>query len=182
VTRSIVSETTPALAPVVIGLGGNLGEPIHAFRGALDGLARLTRIGAISRLYRSSALGPAQPDYLNAAVLLDFAGSLVSLLQEIQDLEIAAGRKRTVRWGPRTLDLDILWAGSRVEATSTLSVPHSALKSRAFALLPLLDVFPDACDPLTGEHYSQLALARQQPSCKSVEGVNWWVDTGSPRW
>ena len=165
-----------AQSPVVVGLGGNLGKPIQAFRAAIGSLSRLAPVHAVSQLYRSAPMGPPQPDFLNAAVLVDFGASLHELLLVLQTLEAEAGRERAIRWGPRTLDLDILWAGPRTESSSTLSVPHPGLMERAFALLPLLDVYPDARDPVSGTSYSGLVLAQEQSSCKSVEGANWWAE------
>lgn len=174
-TRPITfAEGKPVDLPVVVGFGGNLGNPQQAFRKALGELGTRVPIHAVSRLYRSAPWGPPQPDFLNAAVLVDFSGALGQLLVLLQELEHAAGRTRTIRWGPRTLDLDILWADDRTESSSTLTVPHPALTQRAFALFPLLDVCPEARDPQSGALYSRFAEALEQSSCNSVEGVNWW--------
>ncbi len=133
---------------------------------AVRALASLGTVERVSGLYVSAAVGgPPQPDYLNAAVLLETTLSLERLLDELLDIERTAGRERRVRWGPRTLDLDILWVRGKVVDLPGLTVPHPRLHERAFALLPLIEVMPDATDERTGESYADLAAraaARQQ--------------------
>lgn len=162
--------------PVVVGLGANLGAPIPVFVGALGALQKVVPLVALSPLYRTAPIGPPQADYLNAAVLLDCSNSLPALLTCLQGLEAAAGRVREERWGPRSLDLDILWAGDRVVATSSLTVPHPELRHRTFALRPLLDVFPQARDPLNGRSYASILGQLEPQRCERVEGEKWWED------
>lgn len=138
----------------VIGLGANLGSPEATLRRAVAELAVIARIAGVSALYRTSPVGgPPQPDFLNAAVRLDYAGPATELLAHALRIERRAGRERRERWGPRTLDLDILWIrGVRLRLPG-LSVPHPRLLERPFALRPLLDVAPDATDPAGGALY-----------------------------
>ncbi len=145
-----------------IGLGGNLGDAACTLRLAardLSGLPRTTLVGA-SSLYRSKPLGPLdQPDYHNAVVKL--ATSLVPdrMLKELHAIEMAHGRVRgTERWGPRTLDLDLLLHGDAVCRTERLILPHPGLRERAFVLYPLYEIDPDLVLP-GGERLSDL-LAR----------------------
>jgi 2-amino-4-hydroxy-6-hydroxymethyldihydropteridine diphosphokinase len=109
----------------------------------------------ISALYRSAALGPPQPDYLNAALLLELRSDPLELLALLGRLEQRHGRLRRERWGPRTLDLDILWIGGSALDSPTLTVPHPRLTERAFALLPLLELVPDAIEPASGRPYTK---------------------------
>jgi len=142
---------------VVIGMGANLGDPCGALRGALVELARLGPLAGVSALYRTAPVGgPPQPDFLNAAVRLVFHGSPEALLGEALRIERLAGRERRVRWGPRTLDLDILWIRGATVAVAGLVVPHPRLRERAFALRPLIDVAPDAVDPADGVFYGDV--------------------------
>lgn len=154
-----MSSSPDSLIDVVIGLGANLGDR----RGTLHAAARaLSALGAVSRysfLYESAPVGPPQPDYLNAAVRLSTELAPSVLLTRLLDIERAAGRERRVRWGPRTLDLDVLWIRGRCIVSPELTVPHPELRQRAFALLPLLDVAPDAVDPTTGTPYASLLAA-----------------------
>ena len=148
----------------VIGLGANLGDKIATFEAALTALAELGRVEAVSQVYETAPVGgPVQPDYYNAAVCIRSHLAPRSLLQKLLKIEQDHGRIRDCRWGPRQLDLDILW----IEATSIdepgLNVPHSRLLERNFALVPLIEVAPDAEDPNTGMAY------RDSPnSCVSV--------------
>ncbi len=131
---------------VVIGCGGNLGDVENAFRRARARLTAAARLVGSSGLYRTRAVGPPdQPDYLNAAVLVRWPGRPTALLDLCQQLEAAAGRDRTVerRWGPRTLDLDLLVADGIVCRGPRLRLPHPRLAERAFALVPAADVAPD---------------------------------------
>ena len=100
---------------------------------------------ARSATYRTAPVGgPEQPDYLNAAVLLEVALEPLALLRRLQAIEHGHGRVRTVRWGPRTLDLDVLLWDERAIDEPALTVPHPRLVERRFALEPLLEVLPEA--------------------------------------
>lgn len=139
---------------VVIGLGGNVGDVEDAFRAARTRLGEAARVFSSSALYGTRAVGPpGQPDYVNAAVLVGWAGRPIALLDLCQQLEAAAGRDRTVerRWGPRTLDLDLLAADGVVCRGPRLWVPHPRLGERAFALVPAAEVAPDWVLPADGQ-------------------------------
>lgn len=145
-------------APCAIGLGGNQGDVAAAFRAALAALDATdgVRVMAVSSLYRTAPVGgPAQDDYLNAAALLACGLDPLALLAVLQALEADAGRVRDERWGPRTLDLDLLWWDDRRIAAPGLAVPHPRLHERRFALAPLVEVAPRAKDP-DGEAYADL--------------------------
>lgn len=138
----------------VIGLGANLGDRLRTLRSAVQGLAALGEVQGVSRLYETAAVGPPQPDYLNAAVLLDSALEPAALMQALLALERQHGRERRERWGPRTLDLDLLFSPGLELAEPGLTLPHPELPRRAFALAPLLDVAPHAREPSTGRPYA----------------------------
>ena len=146
------SKRAPSLGEnsVVIGLGANMGDARATLSGAVfaleDALGPVVRVSA---LYQTAPIGPNQPDFLNAAVLVRWSGELLQMLGVLQDTEAKYGRVRDERWGPRTLDLDLLWACDKVVTTDRLQVPHPRLLERAFALQPLLDVIPEALDPRT---------------------------------
>jgi 2-amino-4-hydroxy-6-hydroxymethyldihydropteridine diphosphokinase len=117
-------------------------------REAVRRLARLARVDARSRVYETAPVGNVdQPPFLNAAVRVSWPGTAEGLLAALLDIEAALGRKRLERWAPRTIDLDVLWIDGVVLASETLDVPHPRLTERAFAVVPLLDVAPDAIDP-----------------------------------
>ncbi|RDZ28865.1 2-amino-4-hydroxy-6-hydroxymethyldihydropteridine diphosphokinase [Lysobacter silvisoli] len=147
-----------------VGLGSNLGDSAAAIRAAFVALAQLprTRLLRASSLYRTPAWGvTAQPDFVNAAALLHTELEPLALLQALLAIERAAGRERRQdgrdRWGPRTLDLDLLLYGRRRIDLPGLHVPHPHLHERAFALLPLLEIDPEADIPGIGPARRALA-------------------------
>jgi 2-amino-4-hydroxy-6-hydroxymethyldihydropteridine diphosphokinase len=139
---------------VVVGLGANLGDRLETMRSAVRRLRSLAELEATSRVYRSAPVGgPPQPEFLNAAALLRFDGDPLSLLRSVVEVEEHLGRVRGERWGPRVIDLDILWIEGLVIESPELVVPHPRLHERAFALLPLLELVPGASHPRTGERF-----------------------------
>lgn len=123
-----------------VGLGSNLLDPLTQLRRAVGALAALpqSRLRQVSTAYRSAAVGPGeQPDYLNAVVQLDTDLEALQLLAALQSIEQDQGRVRTVRWGPRSLDLDLLLYGDVRIDSPALSVPHPAMRERNFVLYPL---------------------------------------------
>ncbi len=146
---------------VVLGLGGNLGKPRTAFAQALEALAGVGRVTAVSRLWRTRPIGPSQPDFLNAAALLDWPAGPMSLLDRCRELEAVAGRDRAREepWGPRTLDLDLLLTTSAVCRGPVLELPHPRLHERRFALEPAAEVAPNWVHPLLGRTIKDLAIA-----------------------
>ncbi|WP_170050395.1 2-amino-4-hydroxy-6-hydroxymethyldihydropteridine diphosphokinase [Pseudomonas sp. WS 5011] len=132
---------------VYIGLGSNLATPIEQLRSALAALAALpqTDLIAQSSFYSSDPLGPAdQPRYVNAVAALDTELRPLALLDALQTIELEQGRTRKAeRWGPRTLDLDILLFGEHLLDEPRLTVPHYHMHARAFVLYPLAEIAPD---------------------------------------
>ncbi|AXU96329.1 2-amino-4-hydroxy-6-hydroxymethyldihydropteridine diphosphokinase [Erwinia persicina] len=136
---------------VYLALGSNLADPLHQVHSALHALAAIpdTTLVATSSLYRTPPYGPPdQPDFLNAAVALDTHLDAEALLNHTQRIELEQGRVRKAhRWGPRTLDLDIMLFGEQTLSTPRLTVPHYDMLNRAFMLLPLLEIAPALCLP-----------------------------------
>jgi 2-amino-4-hydroxy-6-hydroxymethyldihydropteridine diphosphokinase len=152
-SRAFTSDETPL--DVVIGLGANLGNALHTLQAAVRELTTWGRPNQPSGLYKTTPVGgPSQPDFLNAALRLRYAGPPRQLLERLLELERHAGRVRTELWGPRTLDLDILWVSGLTLCDVDLVIPHPRLRERAFALRPLLEVAPQATDPRDGTPYS----------------------------
>jgi len=134
------------LVPAYIGLGSNLDDPAAQLRGALAGLARLpqTRLIARSAMYRNPPMGPSgQPDFVNAVAGLLTTLPATGLMRALRSIEDAHGRRRDgPRWGPRTLDLDLLLYGSLRLETEALILPHPGMAERPFVLIPLLELAP----------------------------------------
>ncbi|HEY7886068.1 MAG TPA: 2-amino-4-hydroxy-6-hydroxymethyldihydropteridine diphosphokinase [Cellvibrionaceae bacterium] len=143
-----------------IGLGSNLDNPQQQVNRALQALAELpqTELLAHSSLYSSRAVGPVQPDYINAVAALQTELAPLLLLDHLQAIERAHQRRRTERWGPRTLDLDLLLYGDRVQDCERLTLPHPYLCQRNFVLVPLLEIAPELCLP-DGRDLALLAQA-----------------------
>ncbi len=136
---------------VYIALGSNLAKPVDQVNCALEALAHMprTQLVVCSAFYRSKPLGPQnQPDFLNAVVALDTELPPEELLDCTQAIEQNQGRVRKLeRWGPRTLDLDLLLYGDRVINTERLTVPHYDMKNREFMLYPLAEIAPEVVFP-----------------------------------
>lgn len=134
-----------------IGLGGNLDQPTRQVGAALDSLAALpdTRLEGRSRLYGSRPMGPPdQPDYVNAVARLVTTLAPHPLLDALQAIETRAGRERGgTRWGPRTLDLDLLLYGNAICADERLTLPHPGIGERPFVLVPLAELDPELSIP-----------------------------------
>ena len=146
-----------------IGLGANLGEREAQIRLALDDLARLpmSYLVRASSLYDSEPVGePDQPNFLNAVAELETELTARQLLWNLLLIERRLGRTRTRRWGPRTIDLDLLLYGPVVIDEPDLQVPHPELTRRSFVLVPLVELDPLLVHPVTGEtllhHLSRL--------------------------
>jgi 2-amino-4-hydroxy-6-hydroxymethyldihydropteridine diphosphokinase len=133
-----------------LGLGSNVGDRLAHLQSAVDRLAaeRRIRVDAVSSVYETAPVGgPPQEPFFNLALRVATTASPRGLLRACQRAEQAGGRVRTVRWGPRTLDVDILLYDDRRIATSRLVVPHPRLIERPFALVPLIEVAPGAALP-----------------------------------
>jgi 2-amino-4-hydroxy-6-hydroxymethyldihydropteridine diphosphokinase len=130
----------------VLGLGSNLGDSVETIRRACEALDLLpkTQVLQCSSLYRTKPVGLLdQPDFVNAAVLLKTGLSPRALLGACLGIEAAAGRRRSVKNGPRVLDIDLLLYEGEVSGDEELTLPHPRLHERAFVLVPLADLFPD---------------------------------------
>jgi 2-amino-4-hydroxy-6-hydroxymethyldihydropteridine diphosphokinase len=144
--------------PAAIALGSNLGDSDRILAEAVAVLAASAGIEVRSRssIYQTAAVGPPQPDYLNACVLIETSLSPRALLHRLLAVEQQFGRVRKERWGARSLDLDLLLFGDQVVDVPGLSVPHPLLSERAFVLVPLVDIAPDWPHPISGKPMAQL--------------------------
>jgi 2-amino-4-hydroxy-6-hydroxymethyldihydropteridine diphosphokinase len=133
------------VARAFLGLGSNLGDRVRFLREAVASLASLDEVVAVSPVYETDPVGgPAgQGAYLNLVVELDTTRGARDLLAVCHRLESAAGRTREVRWGARTLDVDVLWLEGVAVDEPDLVVPHPRMVERRFVLAPLADVAPD---------------------------------------
>lgn len=135
---------------LVLALGSNLGDRLATIQAGVDALAGVPGIAlqAVSAVFETSPVGgPDQPDYLNAVLLASSKLPCQEILRCTQASEHAQGRVRTIRWGPRTLDIDIVACGEEISGDPTLTLPHPRAHERAFVLLPWHDVDPGATLP-----------------------------------
>ncbi len=142
-----------------IGLGSNLDDPQSQLKKAIISLEMVpsTSVAKTSSFYRSKPVGPQdQPDYVNAVVELDTELSAPVLLDYLQDIENEQGRERKIKWGARTLDLDILLFGDEIINDDRLQIPHVEMQNRGFVLLPLNEIFSDCIIPGVGSVSSLL--------------------------
>jgi 2-amino-4-hydroxy-6-hydroxymethyldihydropteridine diphosphokinase len=157
-----------------IGLGSNLADPASAVERGLDALADLpsTRLGARSRLYRTAPWGITdQPSFVNAVARIETGLAPLDLLDALLAIERRHGRdrERDLRWGPRTLDLDLLLYGSMRIAQPQLTVPHPQLHRRAFVLVPLAEIDPALEVPGLGPVRTLLAgVAEDAANCRAI--------------
>ncbi|MCF4122139.1 2-amino-4-hydroxy-6-hydroxymethyldihydropteridine diphosphokinase [Antribacter sp. KLBMP9083] len=148
-----MDEVPAGWVDVVLALGANLGDPQATLRSAVTSLDRVSglQITDVSPLARTAAVGgPDQPDYLNAVLLARTTLSARDLLHAVQGIEGAHGRVRDERWGPRTLDIDIIVYGTLTAVADDLELPHPRAHERAFVLEPWSQVAPDAVLPGLG--------------------------------
>ncbi|AFY82856.1 2-amino-4-hydroxy-6-hydroxymethyldihydropteridine pyrophosphokinase [Oscillatoria acuminata PCC 6304] len=164
-TRKRFVYADPPLLPetmtsvlAAIALGSNLGDSPRILSEAIAHLDSTPGISVqqTSRWYQTAAIGPPQPDYLNGCALMQVQLTPHQLLERLLEIETQFGRIRRERWGPRTLDLDLLFYDDTIVATPTLEVPHPRMRERAFVLVPLAEVAPDWVDPVSGEAVRQL--------------------------
>lgn len=150
-----------AVVPCAIALGSNLGDSWQTLQQALSALhcPPTLELLAQSSVYQTVAIGPPQPDILNACALLNTTLSAQALLHQLLEIEQRFGRVRRERWGPRTLDLDLLFYGQAIVSEPTLHIPHPRLRERAFVLIPLAEIAPAWRDPLSGQSVQALCQA-----------------------
>lgn len=140
----------PVWRPAYVAVGSNLNQPRERVLEAFDALAalRATRLELRSRLYRTAPMGPQdQPEFVNAAAGLLTRLSARELLEELLAVEGAMGRRRQERWGPRVIDLDLVWMTGAAVDEPGLKVPHPGVSERNFVLYPLCDIAPALAIP-----------------------------------
>jgi 2-amino-4-hydroxy-6-hydroxymethyldihydropteridine diphosphokinase len=153
-----------------IGLGSNLGDSLETLRGATARLAALGAVRSVSPLYETDPVGlQDQPAFLNAVVLLDTTLPPEALLDALLAIEADFHRERTIRWGPRTLDLDLLWYEGAERDGERLTLPHPRAHERAFVLRPLADLDPDL--PLAGSTASELLRRLPDQGVRPAHGT-----------
>ena len=158
-----------------IALGSNLtslqGHPTATLRAACRRLAQHPQLQNLrcSSLYQTPPVGPPQPDYINACAVVETGLEAIALLDDLLAVEQAFGRERREHWGPRTLDLDLLFYSDQVIDHPRLQVPHPRLAERSFVLLPLSEIAPDWLHPVLNQ---SVAMLQTQVDCSQIRRLD----------
>jgi 2-amino-4-hydroxy-6-hydroxymethyldihydropteridine diphosphokinase len=157
------------ITQLFLSLGGNLGNTREIFEGAYPLIEKkIGKISVYSSIYQTEAWGPIpQADFLNQVLLVSTNLNPQACLREILGIEREFGRERNERWGPRTLDLDILFYGDEIIAEADLAIPHPRIVDRKFILTPLVEIAPSFEDPLSSK--TMVALLEE---CKDNSQVS----------
>ncbi len=159
---------------VALSIGANLGDRVAALQYAVDELAVLGEVVAVSDVYETDPVGgPEQPDYMNAVVVLETEASAAQVLATAHAAEQGKGRTREVRWGARTLDVDVLVYGQEVSDDPQLTLPHPRATERAFVMIPWAQIDP-AFELPDGRTVGEVVVApagvrRMGPLLRTVE-------------
>lgn len=158
-----------------LALGANIGNPRESMRAvlALLGESGACDVTAVSSLYFTKPVGITdQPDFLNAVIAIRTTFSPVELLDLCRSVENKLGRQRTIKWGPRVIDIDILLYGDAAVSEESLTIPHPDMMDRAFVLVPLAEIAPDV--PLPGGVNARDAAAKlDQSGVRLIESPSW---------
>ena len=164
------------MSKVFVGVGSNLGDREFLIRKAVESMRDLPRtlVVRVSSLYDTDPVGEVdQPAFLNAAVWLETTLEPRELLWQLLLIEKRMGRVRSQRWGPRPIDLDLLFYGEESVDEPDLTIPHPEAHRRAFVLLPLLELDPDFVHPATGETIRKM-IKRLPPNPPVRKGGRFW--------
>jgi 2-amino-4-hydroxy-6-hydroxymethyldihydropteridine diphosphokinase len=170
------------MSTVYLGLGANIGNREANMRMALRGLTRMARVEAVSALYETEPIGSIedQPAFYNAVCRIETGLEPESLLRFVKALEHEIGRRPGgAPGGPRPIDLDILLYDDRVTESRDLVIPHARLSERAFVLVPLSDIAPDAVHPSSGKTVAELTQAVSTEGVRKIKPAGWDGVAGS---
>jgi 2-amino-4-hydroxy-6-hydroxymethyldihydropteridine diphosphokinase len=155
-----------------IALGSNLGDSSQILTGAIATLQQQPQIDVqrVSHWYLTAPVGgPPQPDYWNGCAIIVTSYRPLELLAQLLWIEQQFGRVRRERWGPRSLDLDLIFYGEEIWTSAELHVPHPRMRDRAFVLLPLAEIAPHWRDPVTQQTVAALCAAVDTQGVKRIE-------------
>ena len=155
-----------------IALGTNLGERLDNLRAAIKALAPDVNVLAKSHVYETPPWGVTdQPAFLNMVIKAETSLEPESLLKYLKQIEAELGREKSVRWGPRLIDLDILFYDDLVINTPPLVIPHPRLHERGFVLVPLADVGSEVVHPMLGEFVWELLLKADMSGIEPLSAI-----------
>jgi len=159
---------------IYLGLGTNLGQREQNIRQALTGISSFCVVTAVSPLYETLAWGVTdQPPFLNLCAAAQTAVAPHGLLAQLKQLETTLGREPTFRWGPRLIDIDILFYNELIMSDERLTIPHPRLAERAFVLVPLAQIAPNLRHPQTGQTVLEMSTAVDQSPITHYAPAPW---------
>ena len=166
---------------ILLGLGTNLGERVSNLEQAVNLISRIIKILEISPVYQTEPWGyKDQPVFLNLVLLGETTIQPHLLLKEIKHIELTMGREPTFHYGPRMIDIDILFYGDLIVDLKNLIIPHPHLHQRAFVLIPLADIVPDFIHPVKGLTVAEmLKQVEQNGVTRYPSELLWRTDEGS---
>ena len=154
---------------IYLGLGSNVGDRLHQLRSALHKLSRLGELKAISSVYESPAWGiTTQADFLNMAAILTTDAPPEDVITTLRRIEQELGRQPREKWGPREIDIDIVFWDEQVISTPQLGIPHPHWHERAFVIVPLAEIAPGFIPPGHKQTLAQIAATLKQPKLRTV--------------
>jgi 2-amino-4-hydroxy-6-hydroxymethyldihydropteridine diphosphokinase len=163
------------MTPVFIALGSNIEPRLKYLTSAMAQLQKLGTVLKIAPLYRSGPFGiEDQPDFLNSACILSTNFLPLDFLKALKDIEKNLGRRKTFRWGPREIDLDIIFFGDRIINQEELIIPHPGFKERRFVLLPLVQMDADFIPPAENRTLKEILHGCSDETTLKLEKKNWY--------
>ena len=164
------------MVTVILGLGSNMGGPVANIRWALRAIDdEIGPVRAVSSAYETEAIGFAdQPDFVNAVAIVESELQPAEVLRAAQVIETRLGRTRTIMWGPRVMDIDVLFYDDRIVESPELVIPHPRIGERLFVLAPLAEVAPDWPIPGVGKAKDAAALLIGKQRCERIPDVRLW--------
>lgn len=165
------------MAEAFIAIGSNLNDRKKYMINAVKELCSFSKIVIIAPLYKSEPYGfTNQPYFFNSAILLETDVGPQELLDKLKGVEKKLGRKSCKRWGPRKVDLDIIFYNQKIVKTDQLTIPHSDFHNRNFVLRPLADIAPDFVSPVHHETISQLLGSCQDETKIKLIATDWYIN------
>ncbi len=173
--NSLVAETR--MDDIFIALGSNLGDRRGQMIEALKALQHDGVVHRVSPLYQTGAYGMIdQPDFYNAVVRFSSPLAPLPLLRQLKQIEQALGRQQRIRWGPREIDLDIIFYGTQQLKMPELIIPHPDFRNRRFVLQPLNDIAPEFIDPQSGQTVRELLKTCSDNTHVILIAEDWYLD------
>lgn len=164
------------MIPAYIALGSNIEPRLNYLTAAIEQLQSLGKIERVAPLYRSGPYGvETQADFFNSACILNTSILPLDLLNSLKDIEEKLGRKKRFHWGPREIDLDIIFYDQQVIEEDELTIPHADYKNRIFVLMPLCGLDATFIPPGEDKDLAQLKADCQDKTQIKLEAENWWT-------